>query len=153
MLGAALPVGAFRNCFGGGVYMLRSTALLLPPSDQNPTAAAAGGGKSETSASGESGSVYTGKNGRVISVGGWSGNLAEGYDHWEWLSRAALAGARVELFPEGLAWSPPVPGASRTARRDPAAAAAGPGRYCSPRHRHAFEPLFHELSWLGLDRS
>ena len=60
----------------------------------------------------------------TLSVGGWSGDLAEGYDHWDWLARASLAGARVELFPEGLAWSPPIPGSHRVARVDPAAAAA-----------------------------
>ena len=98
-LGSALSVGAFRNCFGGSVYMIRSVETLLQHTG-------------------------SGLGSETLSVGGWSGDLAEGYDHWDWLARASLAGARVELFPEGLAWSPPTPGSHRVARVDPAAAAA-----------------------------
>ena len=97
-LGASLSVGAFRNCFGGSVYMLRDASLLQQQKE---------GGVEEQ-----------------WRVGSWSTDLTEGYDHWEWLSRATLAGARVELFPEAVAWVPPVPGVHRTSRVDPAAAAA-----------------------------
>jgi glycosyltransferase involved in cell wall biosynthesis len=111
-LGAALSVGAFRNCFGGAAYMLRDASLL----QQQQQVDINGDDDNEVKSSRESP--------HPVRVGGWSGELAEGYEHWEWLARAALAGARVELYPEGLAWSPPLPGAHRTARVEPAAAAA-----------------------------
>jgi glycosyltransferase involved in cell wall biosynthesis len=120
-LGAALSVGAFRNCFGGAVYMLRDASLLQrehqhqhQPPPHTPPRASAGVGP----AAAGSGSRPP------VAVGGWAWDLTEGYEHWEWLARASLAGARVELYPEAVAWSPPTPGAHRTARVDAAAAAA-----------------------------
>ena len=133
-LGPALSVGAFRNCFGGSVYMLRTAeTLLLPQQQQHGVEVTVRGDKVEENnrndndGDGEGEGEGSQPGAREVvrtQVGGWSGELAEGYEHWEWLARAALAGARVELFPEAVAWSPPTPGSHRTSRVDHAAAAA-----------------------------